>query len=101
MNKEDKILSLLGLAARARKIISGEELVIKAIQQDKVSYVIFTTDASENTRKKLIDKCTFYDIPYKEQFDRDQLGHAIGKFSRVVVGITDEGFAIQFGKLFE
>lgn len=100
MNKT-KALSLLGLAARARKIITGEELVIKGIQTGKISLVIITTDASENTRKKLLDKCSYYEIPYVVIFNRDELGHAIGKISRVTIGFTDIGFSKHFKRLLE
>ncbi|OEG00442.1 50S ribosomal protein L7 [Vulcanibacillus modesticaldus] len=99
--KNNKFFSLLGLAARARKIISGEELLIKGIQTGKVFLVIIAQDASENTRKKLTDKCSYYNIPYKVSFEREQLGHAIGKFSRVAIGITDQGFSKQLNKILE
>lgn len=44
--------SLLGLMQRASKLITGEELVVKAIQNKKAYHVIIASDASENTRKK-------------------------------------------------
>jgi len=97
----NRALSLLGMAARARKIITGEELVVKGIQSQKVFLVIMTTDAATNTRKKIIDKCTFYEVPYIEKFDRNELGHAIGKISRVVVGVTDKGFSKEIERLIE
>jgi len=99
MNNLDRALSLLGLAARARKIVSGEEQVVKGIQQGNVFYVIITEDASANSRKKITDKCSFYEVPFKEVFDRDSIGHAIGKISRITVGVTDQGFSKQLEKL--
>ncbi len=53
MNQENRWMSLLGLANRARKVISGEELVIKEIRNNRAKVVIIAGDASENTRKKL------------------------------------------------
>lgn len=50
MNQRTK--NLLGLAARARKIVSGDEL-ITAISKKKVSLVLVASDASDNTKKKL------------------------------------------------
>ena len=52
------LLQLLGLAARARKTISGEELVIKEIRNGKAKLVFLASDASANTTKKIQDKCT-------------------------------------------
>ncbi|KYD00047.1 YlxQ family RNA-binding protein [Heyndrickxia sporothermodurans] len=90
---ESKALSLLGLANRARKVISGEELVIKEVKNGRAKLVLLSMDASENTTKKVQDKCRFYRIPIYWISNREILGTAIGKESRVVVAITDLGFA--------
>lgn len=86
-------ISLLGLANRARKIISGEELSLKEIRRGKAKLVLLSKDASTNTVKKITDKCKSYDVPYRMIENREVLGHAIGKDARVVVAILDGGFA--------
>ena len=43
---------MLGLAMRAGKLITGEEMTINEIRKRKVNLVIVTIDASENTQKK-------------------------------------------------
>lgn len=86
-------MNLLGLANRARKIISGEELSLKEIRSGKAKLVILSADASANTAKKITDKCTYYQVPLRIVEDRYLLGCAIGKESRVVVAVLDEGFA--------
>ncbi|MGX1826356.1 YlxQ family RNA-binding protein, partial [Heyndrickxia sporothermodurans] len=88
---ESKALSLLGLANRARKVISGEELVIKEVKNGRAKLVLLSMDASENTTKTVQDKCRFYRIPIYWISNREILGTAIGKESRVVVAITDLG----------
>ena len=55
MNKQ-KALNMLGLAMRAGKLITGEEMTINEIRKRKVNLVIVTIDASENTQKKVSDK---------------------------------------------
>ncbi len=97
----NQVLSLLGLAARAGKIVSGEEMVIKGIQRDKVLFVILAEDSGENNRKRISDKSEYYQTPYRIAFTKDQLGKAIGKSSRVVIGVTDEGFSKRLEKLLE
>ncbi|QOY34515.1 YlxQ family RNA-binding protein [Anaerobacillus isosaccharinicus] len=91
--KQPQWFSLLGLAARARMLATGEELVIKSIRKKEVYLVIVADDASESTKKKLQDKCNFYNVTLKFAADRGQLGAAIGKHERVVIGVTDKGFA--------
>ncbi|MFD2116786.1 L7Ae/L30e/S12e/Gadd45 family ribosomal protein [Paenibacillus yanchengensis] len=91
--KADKALSLLGLATRAGKLISGDEIVLKAVRQRNCSLVIIAGDASSNTKKKFADKCRTYGIQLAEAYDREQLGKAIGKEDRVIIAITDAQFA--------
>ncbi|WP_019242267.1 MULTISPECIES: YlxQ family RNA-binding protein [Bacillus] len=85
--------SLLGLANRARKVISGEELVVKEVRNGKAKLVLLSKDASSNTEKKITDKCSYYNVPLARVESREQLGHAIGKDHRVVLAVLDEGFA--------
>lgn len=89
----EKWQSLLGLANRARKIVSGEGLVVKEVQLKRAKLVLLAQDASENTKKKITDKCSYYHIPLLLVEDRYTLGQAIGKDARVVVAVTDDGFA--------
>ncbi|MBP3038369.1 YlxQ family RNA-binding protein [Bacillaceae bacterium Marseille-Q3522] len=90
---ENQWMSLLGIANRARRLISGEELTVKEIRNGKAKLILLAADASANTYKKITDKCKFYQVPYRHVDNRFQLGHAIGKDARVVVCILDDGFA--------
>ncbi|MBP3951997.1 YlxQ family RNA-binding protein [Bacillus suaedae] len=90
---QSKWLSLLGLAARARKLVTGEELVLKEVRRQSVNVVILSADAAEQTKKKVLDKCSHYNIPVRIVSDRQELGQAIGKVERVVIGVMDVGFA--------
>lgn len=94
-------MSLLGLANRARKLISGEELVIKEIRSGKAKLVLLAEDASSNTEKKISDKCGFYKVPIKRVKNRSCLGQAIGKEERVTVAVLDEGFARKLQTLLD
>lgn len=94
-------MSLLGLANRARKLISGEELVVKEIRSGKAKLVLLAGDASSNTEKKISDKCNFYNVPIKRVENRSKLGQAIGKEERVAVAVLDEGFAQKLQTLLD
>ncbi|SDB90271.1 YlxQ family RNA-binding protein [Shouchella lonarensis] len=93
MNDETRFLSLLGLAARARELVTGEELVLKDIRKNTVEIVLLSSDVSQGTKKKVMDKCTFYHIPVYETYPREVIGRAIGKEERVVIGVKSKGFA--------
>jgi ribosomal protein L7Ae-like RNA K-turn-binding protein len=91
--KDNQWMSLLGLANRARRIISGEELTVKQIRSGNAKLVLLSADASRNTSKKITDKCNTYEVPVKMVENRFLLGQAIGKEARVVVAVLDDGFA--------
>ncbi|MCA1053552.1 YlxQ family RNA-binding protein [Rossellomorea aquimaris] len=99
--KQDRWMSLLGLANRARKIISGEELVIKEVRSGRAKLVILSKDASSNTYKKVTDKCKSYNVPVRLVEDRYELGHSIGKDARVVVALSDAGFADKLSEMLD
>jgi ribosomal protein L7Ae-like RNA K-turn-binding protein len=91
MNRQ--VGQLLGLAMRARKIVTGEELVLNAIRSNQAKLVLLATDASPNTVKKVTDKCAHYAIPLCSPADRFELGRAIGKEARVTMAVTDTKLA--------
>ncbi|MBW7473255.1 ribosomal L7Ae/L30e/S12e/Gadd45 family protein [Paenibacillus oenotherae] len=88
-----KALSLLGMAMRAGKLVTGDETVLKTVKQGKARLVILAGDASDNTKKKYRDKCSTYNVKLVEAFDRISLGEAIGKSERVLIAVTDAGFS--------
>lgn len=93
------LLQLLGLAARARKVVSGEELVVREIRNGNAKLVLLASDAAHNSSKKIKDKCTYYNVEYYVFGDRYDLGHATGKEARVAIAITDSGFAKKMSSL--
>lgn len=89
----NKILSLISLATRAGKVVSGEFSVEKAIKEGKAQLAIIAEDASEHTKKKFHNMCTYYKVPLYELATKEELGHFTGKEMRATVAITDIGFA--------
>ncbi len=88
----NRIYQTLGIASRARKLVSGESLM-KSIRNKKVYLVLVSDDASLRTKKMYQDKCTYYHIPMMIFGQRQALNEAIGKTNVVAVGLDDEGFA--------
>lgn len=91
--RNDRFLSMIGLAARAGKVASGEFSAEKAVKEGKAYLVIISEDASNNTKKQFINTCTYYGVPYVIAYDKDTLGYSIGKQMRSSAAIIDENFA--------
>ena len=92
---EEKLLSTLGLCARARKLVTGTPMICDALRtggKTPVLAVVEAADTSANTHEKLLSKCTYYRVPhYRISADTLRLAHAVGKTGAVAaVGVTDE-----------
>ena len=96
--KAKKIYSLLGLAARAGAVSSGEVSTEKSVKSGKAQLVVLSVDASENTKKKFCNMCRFYDVPWVLFGDKEQLGKAIGKGVRSCLAVETEGFGKEVEK---
>ncbi|MFV8044299.1 YlxQ-related RNA-binding protein [Streptococcus pluranimalium] len=92
MNNDQKLANLIGLAQKAGKVISGEELVIKAIQHQEANLVFLANDAGDNLTKKITDKSNYYQIEVSTVFNALELSMAIGK-PRKAIAIVDAGFS--------
>lgn len=93
MKKMDKVLSLLGIAARGRNLVSGEFSTEKAVKEGKAALVIVGTDASDNTKKMFTNMCGYRGIPVRFYALKDELGKAVGKEMRASIAVTDAGLA--------
>lgn len=91
--KQNKVLSMIGLATRARRAVSGEFSVEKAVKSKCAYLVVIASDASDNTKKKFNNMCKFYQVPVFFFGEKEGLGHAMGKGQRSSMAVLDEGFA--------
>lgn len=91
--RADKVLSMLGIAAKSGSIASGEFSTEKAVKEGKAYLVIVAGDASENTKKSFRNMTDFYEVPMYVYADKEVLGHCIGKEFRASLAVTNEGLA--------
>lgn len=89
------LLRLLGLAARAGKLVYGTLMVCEALKKaDKICLVFVAKNASANTKKRIGDRCDFYKKQLVElDIDTVELGRVLGKSGELaVVGLADNSF---------
>lgn len=98
---DKKIFSLLGLATRSRKVISGEFMTEKAVKSGQAYLVIVSTEASDNTKKLFTNRCTHYNVPLRYFGTKNDLGHCMGKEMRTSLAVLEDGFAKSILKYLE
>ena len=70
MTQNSKVLSMLGLAAKAGKVASGEFSTEKEVKSGNACLVIVAEDASDNTKKMFRNMCK-YCLLYTSPSPRD------------------------------
>ena len=91
--KQNRVLSLLGIAMKGRNLVSGEFQTLEAIRKGSAMLVIIAEDASDNTRKLFADKCAWYEVPVAYYGTKETLGRAVGKDFRSSLGVCEAGLA--------
>ena len=94
------MLQLLGLCAKAGKLVVGTPLICTALSKGSKGktplLVVEAADSSANTHKRITDRCAYYGIRHlRISADCQTLAHRIGKGDAAVaaVGVTDAHLA--------
>lgn len=91
-----KFMSLLGLAQKAGKVVSGDNTCRAKYKFLKL--IILSEDSTDETKKYYQYQCAKQHKPILIVGNRIDLGMALGKSPRTVLGITDLNFASQIIK---
>ena len=103
--RSHKILSLLGFAMKAGKLITGTDKICDEIRRHGMpsdepkgystcGIVIIASDASDNTKKRILNACNYYRVEaYRSKLTQEQLADKIGKGATAACAIFDRGFA--------
>ncbi|ATZ18696.1 50S ribosomal protein L7ae [Williamsoniiplasma somnilux] len=84
-----KLTNAIGLAFNSTKIISGEKL-FDFIKSNKVSLVIVGSNMGPSQKKKITDKCKFYNIEYFDDLlTVEEIAQACGQKLKVAIGTED------------
>jgi len=89
----NKVYSFLGLAARAGKLLSGEDTCERSIKAGKVHLVIVAENSSDNTKKKFSNICKYRGVGMRFFGEKELIGKYTGKDVRSVVAILEKEFA--------
>ena len=97
----DRVLNMLGLCARAGKLITGEKACVQAIRTGGAFAAVLDGAAAQNAVKAVTQACESHGVPLLRTGEF-ALGDAIGKPSRMAAAVTDARMAariIELGKV--
>lgn len=90
----DKILTLLGFAAKAGKLSYGFDATKTALAQSKSKLVLIANDLSQKSQKEVV----FFADKFKtkvlvlQSYDMETLSHAVGRKCGII-SVNDSSFA--------
>ncbi len=86
-----RCLGNIGLCVRARKMVLGTELVCDALKSGAAKLVISVGDVSQNTAKRLRDRCAYYGVRLMVlPCTGEELASAVGRGGiTAAVAVTD------------
>lgn len=98
MSENRELLGALGLCARAGKLIFGIPMICEALKAGGKNcpvLVLEAGDTSENSHKRIGDRCRYYDTKLiRLTVGGGELGTAVGKTTVLgAVAVTDAGMA--------
>lgn len=95
----NKILGLIGLAARARKIAFGADSVEIELKKRKVYLIVIAEDSSERTKNKFQKLSEEYNVPFIIKETIETLSKAIGKNNKAIIGVEDINISNEIVKI--
>ena len=96
--KMDKAISYLSLAAKAGKLVIGEDDQRKAARKGKASLLVLAADAAPGAIKRASELSAVRNTKViKTVYTKSELAHAVGRGSSVaLLMLIDEGLSAAF-----
>ena len=91
---KNKILTLLGFASKAGRLIYGQAASLEAMQKNKTKLLVIASDVSAKSQKELKFHAEKYNTPYLvlQEIGITELSNAVGR-SCGAVSVNDNSFA--------
>lgn len=97
----NKALGLIGISAKAGKIVYGTDSCIEKMKSGKVKLLIVSTESSEKSKKNFEYYAQKYNTKICFFETIENLSKSIGKKNKVVIGIQEDNLAKEIQKIID
>ena len=97
----NKFFNFLGLAKRSGNVLEGYSKCNEERNRRKLFLFIISPDASDSSRRKFINHCKEKNIPYIEDFSKEELGAAVGRPEIKILAIVDANIGKKLLTLYQ
>lgn len=91
-DSDQKLLTLLGFAQKAKKVISGDANVRAFLKKRQIKLLILADDISNEAKERWQRKANEHQVPTIIAADKKSLGLSIGQSPRAIIGLLDDSF---------
>lgn len=97
----NKFLNFLSIAKKSNNLLEGYSKCDDYRNSTKIYLFIMSKNLSDKSKSKFKKHCETNNIPYIEDFSKEDLGNALGRKEVMLLGILDEGIAKKLLDLYE
>ena len=94
------MMNMLGLCARAGKLVTGEKAVVQTIRAKNAQVAVLDGAAAKNAEKAVSQACLTHGVALVRTAPM-ALGDCIGKPGRMAAAVTDAGMARRIIELYQ
>ncbi len=97
----NKFFNFLSIAKKSGKLLEGYSKCDDYRNKTKIYLFIISKDLSDKSKSKFIKHCNEKNIPYIEDFSKEELGVSIGRKEIMLLGILDNQISKKMLELYE
>lgn len=97
----NKFFNFLSIAKKSGNLLEGYSKCDDYRNNTKIYMFIISNDLSDKSKDKFKKHCIEKNIPYIEDFSKEELGTAIGRKEIMLLGILDKDIAKKMLSLYE
>lgn len=97
----NKFFNFLSIAKKSGNLLEGYSKCDDYRNNTKIYLFIISNDLSDKSKSKFKKHCIEKNIPYIEDFSKDQLGIPLGRKEVMLLGILDKDIAKKMLMLYE
>lgn len=97
----NKFFNFLSIAKKSNNLLEGYSKCDDYRNSTKIYLFIMSKNLSDKSKSKFKKHCETNNIPYIEDFLKEDLGNALGRKEVMLLGVLDEGIAKKLLSLYE
>lgn len=97
----NKFYNFLGIAKKSGNLLEGYSKCDDLRNKLDIYLFIISNDLSKSSKEKFIKHCIEKNVPYIENFSKEELGCPIGRDQIMLLGILDKNMAKKLLEIYE